>query len=275
MFSRPFPRPFSSFLILGLLGAVATLSFGASSRSLAAPPQQVPNCNVVITSITGAVAAFNVDGDGTTMLSVTSSTNGNNFGISAAGVGAANNASVAISAFVPPTFDPVTITASQIDPGQPASGSVTVTDSRAGPADRQTITINFVLVCTSEAVDGCTYTIGFWKNHPAAWPVSSLTLGTVTYSKAQLLSILKRPVRGNGLVALAHQLIAAKLNIENGASAPSNVVSDIAAADALIGSLVVPPVGSGSLGTNATAPLVQSLDLYNNGLAVDGPPHCE
>src|SRR5262249_10607435 len=34
---------------------------------------------------------------------------------------------------------------------------------------------------------------GFWLSHPDAWPVSSLTLGTVTYTQAQLLAILSTP----------------------------------------------------------------------------------
>src|SRR5438045_1353979 len=68
----------------------------------------------------------------------------------------------------------------------------------------------------SAADDDCTLTQGYWKNHPDAWPVSSLKLGSVTYTKVELIVILKTPVRGNGLVALAHQLIAAKLNLAAG-----------------------------------------------------------
>ena len=63
----------------------------------------------------------------------------------------------------------------------------------------------------------CVFSQGFWKNHPEAWPVTELQLGNVTYNQQELLSILRQPVRGNGLVLLAHQLIAAKLNIANGA----------------------------------------------------------
>ena len=48
--------------------------------------------------------------------------------------------------------------------------------------------------------------------------MTRLTLGTVTYSQAQLLAIFNTPVRGNGLISLAHQLIAAKLNILAGAN---------------------------------------------------------
>jgi hypothetical protein len=58
----------------------------------------------------------------------------------------------------------------------------------------------------------CVLTQGYWKNHPEDWPVDGLTIGFVYYSKAQLISILKKPVKGNGLISLAHQFIAAKLN---------------------------------------------------------------
>jgi uncharacterized repeat protein (TIGR01451 family) len=125
--------------------------------------------------------------------------------------------------------------------------------------------------------DGCTLTQGFWKNHyPEAWPASVLTngmmLGTVSYSASQLVDIFGQPVQGNGLVSLAHQLIAAKLNIASGAS-PSAIQSDVDAADAMIGGLVVPPIGSGDLEPSDTSALVDALDDYNNG--VTGPGHCE
>ena len=65
----------------------------------------------------------------------------------------------------------------------------------------------------------CTYTIGYWKTHPDQWPTTTLTLGTVTYNSTQLLLILNQPVQGNGLVSLSQQLIAAKLNVMQGADA--------------------------------------------------------
>jgi hypothetical protein len=115
----------------------------------------------------------------------------------------------------------------------------------------------------------CTLSQGFWKTHyPENWPGSvlsgGLTLGSVNYTAAQLESIFNTPVVGNGLVALAHQLIAAKLNIANGAGGGA-VASAIASADALIGGLVAPPVGSGYLAPSATSALVQTLDDYNTG----------
>lgn len=130
---------------------------------------------------------------------------------------------------------------------------------------------NTVNGTTSLQGQNCTYTQGYWKNHPSAWPVTSVTLGTVTYTQSQLLSIFGQPVQGNGLISLAHQLIAAKLNIAQGANS-SIVASTIAAADAQIGSLVVPPIGSGSLSTSSTSAKTQTLDDFNNG--VTGPGHC-
>ena len=106
----------------------------------------------------------------------------------------------------------------------------------------------------TECSVGCTLTQGFWKNHEEDWPVSSLTLGSASYTQAQLLTIFGTPVKGNGLISLAHQLIAAKLNIANGASA-SAISSTIAAADAMIGSLVVPPSGTGYLDPSVTSAL--------------------
>ena len=70
------------------------------------------------------------------------------------------------------------------------------------------------------------------------WPVNSLMLGTVSYTKAQLLNILKTNVgtggKADASLILAYQLIAAKINLANGADA-CPIGPTIAAADALIG----------------------------------------
>jgi len=119
---------------------------------------------------------------------------------------------------------------------------------------------------------GCVFGQGFWKNHPAQWPVNQLQLGNTTYTQDQLLSILHQPVRGNGLVLLAHQLIAAELNITNGA-AGSCIQQTIADANALIGDLVIPPVGTGYLSPTDVSALAETLDQYDEGMLC--APSCE
>ena len=129
---------------------------------------------------------------------------------------------------------------------------------------------------------GCTYTQGYWKNHgpnPKSngnqtnqWDVTSLVLGTVTYSDTRLQNILNTPVKGNGLISLAHQLIAAKLNRANLASAPQYVLDAISAADTLIGGRVID--GGGSLSTSATSSFTAILTSYNEGTSRGGPGHC-
>ena len=117
---------------------------------------------------------------------------------------------------------------------------------------------------TIPTLGGCVLTQGFWKNHPKAWPVAQLQLGNVNYDQQQLLDILHQPVKGNGLVSLAHQLIAAKLNIAAGAD-PSCIQETIAEADALIGDLVIPPIGNGYLAPRDAAPLAGILGQFNEG----------
>jgi hypothetical protein len=83
--------------------------------------------------------------------------------------------------------------------------------------------------------------------------------------------LLNQPARGNGLIILAHQLIAAKLNIAQGAD-PSGIAGVIASSDAMIGALVIPPIGSGYLDPSLVNANAQTLDSYNNGTM--SVPHC-
>jgi hypothetical protein len=150
-------------------------------------------------------------------------------------------------------------------------GTTTVTcTAPVGTNCSFTVTVD---LCTTN----CPLTQGFWKNHSGAWPVSTLDLGTVSYTEAQLLTILETsPGTGHGADAsliLAHQLIAAKLNLANG-SDPCPIASIIAAADALIGSQIIPIVPkispSSTLGAQMVA-LASALDSYNEGLLT---PNC-
>ena len=109
-------------------------------------------------------------------------------------------------------------------------------------------------------------TQGFWKNHPDVWPIgcTPMLLGTASYTQAELLSIFTTPAAGNGILSLAHQLITAKLNICNG-SEPTNILTTVAAADALISDLVIPSIGVGFLSPGSTGGFTNTLDNFNNG----------
>jgi hypothetical protein len=150
--------------------------------------------------------------------------------------------------------------------------------NNATPGATDGVVVTFT---NTELENGCTLTQGFWKNHTGlgpqadAWPAlpgGTMALGTVNYTKAQLISILNTAPKGNGLISLARQLIAANLNILNGAD-PTAISATITAANTLIGALVVPPVGSGFLAPSATGALIQALEQYNEG--VTGPGHCD
>ena len=115
--------------------------------------------------------------------------------------------------------------------------------------------------CECEEGDGCHYTPGYWKNHAEAWPVMNLTLGGIAYNQDQLLAILNTPVAGgDATIILAHHLIAAKLNVLNGASDAIN--DEIAAADAL---LAMYPLGSRPKGDakDAIIDVKDDLCAYN------------
>src|SRR5258708_5881573 len=115
------------------------------------------------------------------------------------------------------------------------------------------------------AVGKCPLTQGFWKNHPDDWPVLSLTLGTVTYTEAQLITILKTPVAGDASLDLAHQLIAAMLNVDNGSN-PAPISATITDANGDLGTGTIPDgiAPSSTLGADMVDD-ANTLDSYNSG----------
>ncbi|MEI7554513.1 hypothetical protein [Candidatus Chlorohelix sp.] len=117
------------------------------------------------------------------------------------------------------------------------------------------------------AFGNCTYTQGYWKTHPESWPVNSLTIGGVNYSKDQLIKIFNTPPKGDASYILMDQLIAAKLNLISGAS-DSAVASTISNSDTW---LSANKLGSKSK-DQAAINMANTLDQFNNGLI--GPGHC-
>jgi hypothetical protein len=157
-------------------------------------------------------------------------------------------------------------------------------DNNLTVSDKSDILTCSTLPCFHD-IGGCTYTQGYWKTHGPVptgnneyvWPQSvkdnGLTLGTVNYNAAQLLQILNTPAAGNGILTLAHQLIAAKINIASGAGTTPGVDNAITNADALIGNKVIPPVGTGFLKPSSTGALTTTLGQFNEGFI--GPGHCD
>lgn len=125
--------------------------------------------------------------------------------------------------------------------------------------------------CAQKRYSPCTYTQGYWKNHGEAWPVQELTIGGITYSKTALLSFFRMPVKGNGLISMGHQLVAAMLNVANGADG-SAIHQTIWEANELIHSNGL-NLTTGFLHPSKTTSLNDKLDQYNNGII--GPGHCK
>jgi hypothetical protein len=105
---------------------------------------------------------------------------------------------------------------------------------------------------------------GFWKNHASEWKLTSLKLGTATYTQVQALTILGTPPRGDASLILADQLIAALLNIANGTD-PTPVATTITNANTLLGAGPIPEGihASTSVGQQMTAD-AGVLDNFNN-----------
>ena len=206
-----------------------------------------PNTNVAH-SFTGGTAIGNLlivvagfDG-------ATGNTNTVETALAEGGPTATPTPSASITPTATPTATPTTTPSPSVTPSPSPSPSPTATPSATPTA----------------TPGGCVFGFGYWKNHPQAWPVTELQLGNVTYTQDQLLSIMHEPVRGNGLVSLAHHLITAKLNVANGAD-PSCIQQTIADADALIGDLVVPPIGDGYLAPRDVNALKDILEDYDEG----------
>lgn len=113
---------------------------------------------------------------------------------------------------------------------------------------------------------GCApHSPGYWKNHPESWPVAGITIGGTYYTKAQAISLMNTPTRGDKTYTMFEQLVAAKLNILMGCD-PSCIDEVITDADAW---MRIHPVGSG-VKANSPAwtegePLKDMLEDYNQG----------
>jgi hypothetical protein len=170
-----------------------------------------------------------------------------------------------------------TVMASGMWPGAPltqqysVSGQVTLTAtmSSLGVTFNGTNAQLILLDCMGGT--GCPATIGFWKNtkkhpFPTSVQTSGLSIGGVTYTASQLLTILKA-TGGNAVAILGKQLVGALLNIAAGAKDNPSADAAIMDAENLLSSnslnLLTSFVAPGSaLGTELTNDAT-TLDGYN------------
>lgn len=125
---------------------------------------------------------------------------------------------------------------------------------------------------TNEAVvheNGCTVTLGWYKNHTSSWPSGALTPNTVFDGWTSLINVLNTQPKGSQYIILAHQYITALLNIQGGASVPPAVQTALNTAEAYF---TGGGNGTGDPNVNITG-VSTILDDYNNGLT--GPGHCD
>lgn len=143
-----------------------------------------------------------------------------------------------------------------------------------------TVIVQVVRTDCGEA--GCTRTQGYWKTHsiygPAPYDDTWAAIGEDTaffLSGQSYYEVMWTAPKGNAYYNLAHQYIAAVLNVEAGATAPDEVIDAIAEAELLFAAWT--PAQIGALRGNAALrqdflELAELLDDYNNGLI--GPGHC-
>jgi hypothetical protein len=127
---------------------------------------------------------------------------------------------------------------------------------------------------TSGFTNPGTGTPGYWKNHPEAWPVASITIGGVTYTKAQAIAILGTPVTKDKTYTMFASLVSALLNVTIGND--STCVSD-AISKGQEWMTKYGPAGSGvaasSYAWKVGEPVHRLMDNYNNGMLC--APHRE
>ncbi len=206
----------------------------------------------------------------------------------------------AVAPFTPPASSPVNDTINVTDTngmswmfGASGSRSYTRTftcDEDAGTHDNtativetgQSASASVNVTCTPPPPAGCTYTQGYWKTHstygPASKPDPTWNLiggpDTVFFSsgKSWYQLFWTAPTKGNAYIILAHQYMAARLNVLDGAATTPAVDAALAWATTFFSTYTPSSTLSKTLREQAIA-YADLLDDYNNGDI--GPGHCD
>jgi hypothetical protein len=149
------------------------------------------------------------------------------------------------------------------------------------PFATDSVTIHVTVHCNG----GCTLTQGYWKTHSVLGPASkadptwNLVGGpntTFFLSGQSWYQVFWTAPAGNVYYQLAHQYMAARLNILNGASAPASVTSAIIAATNFFNTYTPAQAAAFAKSSAARAnalSLASTLGSYNEGAI--GPGHCD
>ncbi|MGQ0643501.1 MAG: hypothetical protein ACT4P6_22365 [Gemmatimonadaceae bacterium] len=137
---------------------------------------------------------------------------------------------------------------------------------------------SIVLIEEPPTGPSCTLTQGYWKNHEERWDdvgdgMVFLTTDAFYNSGAGNLTVLATPPKGgNAYLQLAHQFIAASLNLNGALSGVAEVDDAMAGAAAYFsGEAAGIPNPSGDI-RNQLQAWASVLDNFNNGGI--GPGHC-
>ena len=141
-------------------------------------------------------------------------------------------------------------------------GNSVATVTYEGPAD-SSIDFGFFVPAVTQPGTG---TPGYWKNHPEAWPVGSITVAGVSYTRDEAIAWLDK-VGKDKTITMFSSLVPAMLNVMVG-NDDSCVASTIAAANSWMATYG--PVGKGvaasSYAWKIGEPLHRLMDNYNNGM---------
>ncbi|HWT40791.1 MAG TPA: hypothetical protein VN081_06030 [Dongiaceae bacterium] len=166
----------------------------------------------------------------------------------------------------------------------PCGTSMLVNTASLATDNGATKTSSADVVVTVACAQGCTLTQGYWKTHSSFGPApydntwAKLPNGASTsffLSGQTWYQVFQTPPAGNAYYQLADQYMAARLNVLNGASAPSSVQQALTQATTLFGTYT--PAQIAAMKANDPVrktfiTLAGLLGSYNEGLV--GPGHC-
>src|SRR3990172_896993 len=122
--------------------------------------------------------------------------------------------------------------------------------------------------------DNCTYTMYYWtyywRSHPEAFSIENITIGDLSYTKAEAIAMLKIKAQDEA-TALLQEFFTALFNTLNGADSSAIEATLVEAK----GWLSLHSSGDDLTDSDRqqAQTLIQALMDYNNGVA--GPGHCQ